>query len=168
MKDFYTNCAIRLIKLKAQNRQAQLDLDERRRQTESKKKVVDQLQLGYENLLYKEAYLKREIMACKDISTPHLNEVEQELEQQLATTTFSDNLKALNKEALDSLRKEEDARIVAQKDLKALNLKHEQVLKKLDRKRKFVDELPSKVETIKATANEVQAIFNVVMNEATK
>ena len=65
-----------VIELKSLNRCVILNLEERRRELEQKKTVVDQLQLNLENLQYKEAFLNREISACQDLATPCLNEIE--------------------------------------------------------------------------------------------
>lgn len=145
------------MQIKALNRKVYQELEDRRSQIEAKKGVVDMLQLSRENLLYKQAYLQREIRACKDLSTPNLLEVEKELGKQLASTVFSDNLDEVNRQATILLEAERQARIETEQVLSSLKETRDAALKKLDRKRKFIDELPGKIEQISNTVKEIQA-----------
>jgi hypothetical protein len=45
--------------------------------------------LKLENVLYKKAYLKREIRVLKDFTTPQLNAVEKEIGRPLAAMEYS-------------------------------------------------------------------------------
>lgn len=146
-----------LMQIKSLNRKVYQELEDRRSQIEAKKGVVDMLQLSRENLLYKQAYLQREIRACKDLNTPNLLEVEKELGKQLASTVFSDNLKEVNQHATLLLEAERLARIETEQVLSALKGTRDAALKKLDRKRKFIDELPGKIEQISNTVKDIQA-----------
>lgn len=150
------------MQIKSLNRKIYQELEDRRSQIEAKKGVVDMLQLSYENLLYKQAYLQREIRACKDLATPNLAEVEKELGTLLATTVFSDNLSAISNQAIASLAAEQAARIETGNVLSALKETRDAALKKLDRKRKFMDELPSKIEVISNTVKEIQSQFGAI------
>lgn len=159
-KAFYKESCIHLVQIKSLNRKVYQELEDRRSQIEAKKGVVDMLQLSRENLLYKQAYLQREIRACKDLATPNLSEVEKELGMQLASTVFSDNLSQVNHQAVILLEEERLARIETEKVLSTLKEKRDAALKKLDRKRKFMDELPGKIEQISNTVKDIQAQFS--------
>lgn len=150
------------MQIKALNRKVYQELEERRSQLEAKKGVVDMLQLSYENLLYKQAYLQREIRACKDLATPNLTEVEKELGKHLASTEFADNLADINSQAIASLEAEKMARIETEVILSGLKETRDAALKKLDRKRKFIDDLPSKIDRINNTVKDVQSQFGAI------
>jgi hypothetical protein len=147
------------VKIKTQNRQIYLALEERRNELETKKGVVDMLKLNYENLLYKQAYLQREIRACKDLATPNLSEIEQELGQKLATHDFSERLAEINEKALSQLETERQARMQTEGVLAKMKDTRDDALKKLDRKRKFLDELPGKIDAISQLAKELEGQF---------
>lgn len=153
-----------LMQIKALNRKVYQELEDRRNQIEAKKGVVDMLQLSRENLLYKQAYLQREIRACKDLATPNLVEVEKELGKQLASTVFSGNLEEVNQQATILLEAERQARIETEQVLLSLKETRDTALKKLDRKRKFIDELPGKIEQISNTVKEIQAQLAIVVD----
>jgi len=148
--------------MKSLNRQIYAALDDRRSQNEKKKVDLDKLQLNYQNLLYKQAYLKREIRACKDLSTPHLNDIEREIGKQLGTTVYSDNLESINEAAKRALEEEKTARVNTDQELKRLKEQRNEALKRLDRKRKFMDDLPAKVEIMASTAKELSTQFQEV------
>jgi chromosome segregation ATPase len=148
------------VKIKTQNRQIYLALEEKKNELETKKGVVDMLKLNYENLLYKQAYLQREIRACKDLATPNLSEIEQELGKKLAAYDFSDRLSEVNENALSQLETERQARMETEGTLVKMKETRDEALKKLDRKRKFLDELPGKIEAISNLAKELEAQFD--------
>ena len=158
-RSYYKKCGINLVKVKALNRKIYSELEERRNVIEAKKGIVDKLQLNYENLLYKQAYLQREIRACKDLATPNLTEIEQELGRALGTSVFSEDLVEINSKAIAALKAEQSARLETEETLTKLKDTRNEALKKLDRKRKFVDELPAKIESISAAANAISAQF---------
>jgi chromosome segregation ATPase len=150
------------VRIKAQNRSIHIALEDKRSELESKKGTVDKLKLNYENLLYKQAYLQREIRACKDLATPNLTEIEKELTQTLATHTYSGELEQVNSKALALLESERQARVETEKVLDALKETHNEALKKLDKKRKFLDELGPKIEVISSLANDLHVQFELV------
>mmetsp|Transcript_26720 Transcript_26720/g.44665 ORF Transcript_26720/g.44665 Transcript_26720/m.44665 type:complete len:248 (-) Transcript_26720:207-950(-) len=161
-KEYYRNTSVSIVKMKSLNRQIYAALDDRRSQNEKKKVDLDKLQLNYQNLLYKQAYLKREIRACKDLSTPHLNDIEREIGKQLGTTVYSDNLESINEAAKRALEEEKTARVNTDQELKRLKEQRNEALKRLDRKRKFMDDLPAKVEIMASTAKELSTQFQEV------
>lgn len=160
---FYNDCGRMLIKVKRLNRAAQLSLEERRAEIDAKKSVVDRLQLDLENLRYKEAYLKREIRVCKDLPTPNLTAIENELGEALAMTVFSGSLHAANEKALKSLKDEQSARLATQDQLSKTQHQHENALARLDKKRKFLDELPAKLDVIKEATADLDTQFSTIL-----
>lgn len=151
--------------MKSLNRNSLLALDAKRQEIDAKKTVVDRLQLDYQNLLYEEGYLLREIKGCKDLPTPNLDEIEAELGKPLATKEYSEQLHKITQSALSALSQEQNARNAEQKALKKQNTAHEQLLKKLDKKRKFLDELPGKIELIRSSASDLQSSFATIISE---
>ena len=149
-----------MLKIKNLNRQIYLTLEEKRSEIEARKSIVDKMKLNYENLLYKQAYLQREIRACKDLATPNLTEIEKELGQELATHQYSNNLNDVNANALELLEKERISRTESEAILVNLKETRNIALKKLDKKRKFLDELPGKIETINALAKDLEVQFD--------
>jgi hypothetical protein len=150
---------VSLIKAKSLNRTVYLELEEKRTAMETRKVTVDKLQLSYENLLYKQAYLQREIRSCKDLSTPNLTKIETELGEKLGTTVYSDRLDMINTETREKLTNEQSARIETEKLLEACKETRNQELKKLDRKRKFLDELPNKMQALSKAVADVDKLF---------
>ena len=161
-KEYYKKSSIGLVKAKALNRTVYLALEEKRSEIDAQKGVVDRLQLSYENLLYKQAYLQREIRACKDLATPNLSEIEKELGRALGTTVFSNRLAEINAAAIESLKQEQASRVETEESLSKLKEVRNEALKKLDKKRKFLDDLPVKIESISAAANEIQKQFSEI------
>lgn len=153
-----------IIEIKTLQRSITLSLEDRRRQLEKKRSLLDQLQLNLENLQYKEAFLNREIRSCKDIATPHTLEIEKELQIKLGTTVFSDNLEAINLDTKVILDQEKADRIKTQEVLENLLTEDRKTLELLDRKRKFVDDLPGKVDAVKEAISDLQNHFTSVLD----
>lgn len=151
-----------VIELKSLNRCVILNLEERRRELEQKKTIVDQLQLNLENLQYKEAFLNREISACQDLATPSLNEIEKELKMDLGTRMYVDSLNEVHEKTVSILQREKVDRVETQDRLHELLLEDKRTLDRLERKRKFVDDLPSKMLSVVAATAELQAHFTTL------
>ena len=151
-----------VIELKSLNRCVILNLEERRRELEQKKTIVDQLQLNLENLQYKEAFLNREISACQDLATPCLNEIEKELKMDLGTRMYVDSLNEVHEKTVSILQQEKVDRVETQERLHELLLEDKRTLDRLERKRKFVDDLPSKMLSVVAATAELQAHFTTL------
>ena len=81
--------AVATIKLKHFNREIQQAVEEKRKEVERGKEKVEMLKLKLENVLYKKAYLQREIRVLRDFTTPELNAVEKEIGRPLAAVVFS-------------------------------------------------------------------------------
>ena len=156
----YKSAARALMSLKSLNRAVATGLDAKRREIEAHKERVDNLRLKLENLLYKRAYLLREIRECRDFSTPALDAVESETQHTLAQTQFSRDLPRKNQESIEFLEQELSRREAAQKQLeqrKAEYLVREEVL---DGRRKIVDELPVRITNVEsAVLKELTPIF---------
>jgi len=131
---------------------------------ESKKNNVDQLQLSYENLLYKQAYLQREIRACKDLPTPNLIEIENELNLKLGTIVYTDKLQEIMEQAMLAIKQDEIDRTEMGTYLEELIKESESAVSILDKKRKFNDEFLTKIEPIAVAMNTQYAQFDTVMD----
>ena len=157
--DAYNRAALSLVKLKSLNRKIHLSLDAKRRDVEAQKDRVDRLQLKLENMLYKRAYLHREIRSCKDLTTPYLTSIEEETQMPLAVLEFSDSLPAKHQRALNLLKEEMKTRIDAKSSLEDRKKLHQEQLDVLDIKRKFLEELPANMGKIETVATAMQAQF---------
>ncbi len=154
-----------LIKLKTLNRDLQIATDNKRKEIELKKNAVDKLQLNLENLLYKQSYLKRDIRTCKDIATPNLIEIEKELGTPLGTTEYTESLAVVHQKTLTALKQEKEARIATRRNLDEVTAKSKLALEQLDKKRKFVDELPAKLKLIKAATVDLETQFAAIQED---
>lgn len=153
----YKAAAMNLMRLKALNRQMHTSLEAKRKEVELQKEKVDRLQLTLENMLYKQTYLQREIRICKDLQTPNVAKIEEDLGRKVTSMTYSDSWAEQHDAALQTLNEEMEARknIIGVRD--SINATHQQYLDVLDKKRKFLDELPLKAEAIKAAAVDVKS-----------
>ncbi len=130
-----------------------------------KKNTVDKLQLNLENLMYKQSYLRKEIRNCQDLATPNLTEIEKEQGCQLGTTIHTNLLNEVHEQTIAALNAEKDARIAAQKSLVDLEEQCRAALERLDKKRKFVDDLPAKLKLIKTATADLEIQFGQVQDE---
>jgi chromosome segregation ATPase len=153
---------ILLAKLKRVNRHLHMSIDEQRKLLDAKKVDIEKLQLSYENLQYKKAYLHREIRECKDIQTPNLDQVEIEREQQIAAREYQPNMEDIHQQAVEQLKSEKEERISAENEYKDLQDYHSKQLEKLDRKRKFLDDLPKKVALIRTGMEDLSKEFQEI------
>jgi chromosome segregation ATPase len=158
--------AIELLNLKQFNRSILHELETRRKVIDERKEIVDKLHLDLENLLYKQAYLRREIKNCRDLFTPNVSSIENEINTKLGTLEYSDELCKTYENAFDILEQEKEHRKRMQSDLDNLKQKRQASIDKLDRKRKFLEELPTRVSTVKTATNDLQTLFNAVLQEA--
>jgi len=150
---------ITLAKLKALNRTLHLSLDAKRKGLESKKTSIDQLQLGYENFLYRKAHLEKEIQQCKDLQTPNLDEIEKEVGHSLGSTDFCDNLSTVHEHTLAVMQTEREKRLQVKVELDQLEEHRNAAMAQLDRKRKFVNTIPDHVAKLKRINDEVDHAF---------
>ena len=159
----YKKAARGMLELKALNRQLSAALDSRRRVLEQHKERVDSLHLQLENLLYKKAYLLREIRECRAFTTPALKAVESETSNKIASLQYSSDLSRQHQQAIEFLETEMNMReqvVAALEEKKQLYSKRET---ELDGRRKILDELPGRITRVEAAvSSELSPIFDVV------
>jgi hypothetical protein len=162
----YKRAAVATIKLKHLNREIQQALEQKRNEVEKEKEEVEMLKLKLENVLYKKAYLQREIRVLKDFSTPELNAVEKEIGRPLAAVDSSpsgalSNIEAIAKDVMNKeiIEREETSKRLDQ--LTAVKVSKEEVL---DKKRKFLDDIPLRMSLVKASTADIQAQFDTYKN----
>lgn len=153
--------------LKSQNRELYSQLETKRKFVETKKENVDRLYLFYENLKYKQSYLRKQIRICQDLTTPSLAVIQAEIGQEIVATTFisDEDLEARNQLGTQILDSEHKKRSEMQQQLTVLEQKLNGVLEKVDKKRKFLDELAVRVSVVKASTIDLQAQFTAVLEE---
>lgn len=151
--------ALGIMRAKAMNRTIHTSLDKQRSAIEARKDHVDRLHLKLENLLYKRAYLLREIRACKDLSTPMLTTVEQEMQTILTVTEYTVDLPEQHQKAIATLNKEKQLRIDAKASIESRLALHQSKLDVVDGKRKFLEEIPSRVQKIEGVLGELLQQF---------
>ena len=124
------------------------------------------LKLKLENVLYKKAYLQREIRVLKDFNTPELNAVEKEIGRPLAAVDSSSSgalssIETVAKEVMNTeiIEREETSKRLDQ--LTALKVSKEEIL---DKKRKFLDDIPLRMSLVKASTADIQAQFDTYKN----
>ena len=112
------------------------------------------------HILYIKAYLGREIRACKDLITPELSMIEKNINRQIGIDDYSDDLQSQHTETLNILSQELADRKEMQLALKNLRKEHNNVLEKLEKKRKFLDELPAFVRNVRSSTIELKSQFD--------
>lgn len=150
------------MKLKVSCRELHAQLDDQRKTLEAKKSAIDKLQLGYENLLYRKAHLQREIRICKDLATPNLLEIEKELDRKLGSTEYQETLEAITQSTIEMLKEEMQERVEQKAKLDSIHEQHQALVEELDKKRKFLAEIPLKVAVIKSAALDLKNQFQSV------
>eukprot|EP01038_Epipyxis_sp_PR26KG_P015596 gene15596-21070_t len=149
--------SVLLIQLKSMNRFIQLSLDEKRKLLDSKKLTVDKLQLQLENLQYRQSYLQREINTCKELATPNVDAIERELGPgTVCSMVYDENLLELIEKSKSLLDNEKQMRIYDENELVDVTKKRDAIIDVLSKKRKFMDDLPSRIESIKTSMKELE------------
>ena len=151
-----------MIQMKSANRQMHDEVEKKKNLVDAQKDRVDKAQLKLENLLYIQAHLNREIKACKDVFTPDLDSVEAEIGLKISTEMYSPDLAAINKNALLSLQEELAKRRDMQLALEALKKSKIESADQLEKKRKFLDDLPGKVSSLLTAANDLQQHYKQI------
>lgn len=153
------------IKLKHFNREIQQALEQKRKEVEKEKETVEMLKLKLENVLYKKAYLQREIRVLRDFTTPDLNAVEKEVGRLLAAVEFSaKSLSDIELEAKAVMHGEIIEREETSKKLEQLTAIKASKEETLDKKRKFLDDIPLRMTLVKASTADIQAQFDAYKN----
>jgi hypothetical protein len=104
---------------------------------------------------------------CKDLSTPALNALEAELKMTIGLQEYESTLDAVHAQALRTMQAESEARRDMQTQLLGSTLKQQQAVDRLDKKRKFLDELPTRVSLVKAACSDLQGQFLLHVPAAT-
>jgi Fms-interacting protein/Thoc5 len=161
----YKRAAVATIKLKHFNREIQQALEQKRNEVEKEKEVVEMLKLKLENVLYKKAYLQREIRVLKDFTTPELNAVEKEIGRPLAAVDFSaGTLASIETAAKEVMQREIVDREETFKKLELLTTIKAGKEEVLDKKRKFLDDIPLRMNLVKASTADIKAQFDAYKN----
>ena len=159
----YRKAAAGMLELKSLNRQLSTALGSRRRVLEQHKERVDSLHLQLENLLYKKAYLLREIRECRDFTTPALKAVESETSNKIAALQYSSDLSSQHQKALEFLETEMQMREQGGNLLEEKKQLYSKRETELDGRRKILDELPGRITRVEAAvSSELSPIFDVV------
>jgi len=156
--------AVLLVRLKQEQRDLFSKLEEKRRFVDVQRDSVDKKLLQLQNLNYKRAYLKRQIKAARDHSIPAIKAVEDELgiHGGLTIIEYNESIDGKKGEILEELSSEVERRRVMRAELEAKEAELRTVIEILDKKRKFVEALPSKIGVILDSATEVKTSFENV------
>ena len=153
--DKFNEAALLLLLLKKNNRLKLQQLDAKQHAVDIRKGAVNKAQLRLENLLYKQAYLLREIRDYKDFNSIELNKIETELDVKIGMDAYSNDLSQLHKNSLSILKKELQQRKLNRKQLLELEKKKEVLGTELNSKRKRLETFPEKVSKMKTLAAEL-------------
>ena len=159
--DHSQNAPVLFLDLKSLNREIFTTLEKKRKHIESEKEKIEKLLLFYENLKYKQSYLHKQIRICKDLYTPNLNTIQNEMNTKLGTNTYTnqETLTEINQNSVNLLENEITLRQNMQITLNELEVKYNKSVEKLDKKRKFIDELPTRVSIIKSSTVDLHTQF---------
>jgi hypothetical protein len=150
------------MKLKSSNRLIYTSLETKRNEVELHKEKVDKLQLKLENLLYKQAYLGREIRECKDLQTKNLSKIESDINQSLSIKEFTNQLSEQHSNAINTLTIEMEERKNKQNILEELKLVQQENIDLLDKKRKCLEDIHPNVQQIKTSTIEIKKTLDDV------
>lgn len=150
-----------MVRLKNWQRSLFLKLDAKRRMVETQRDRVDKKLLQLENLNYKRAYLRRQINITKDHTSAEVASVEDELGQRgdFTISTFTEDIEHRHEGILNMLHSENELRQQQRNELDAKEAELRTVMEILEKKRKFIDEIPAKISVIIQSASEVQLYF---------
>ncbi len=133
---------------------------------EGKKTELEKLQLNYENLIYKKNYLLREIHQCRDITTPHLQQIEEERGAPIGTLVYEENLfPDLHEAALRELEEEKAQRRAMEEEYQQRQQLYTEKMEELEKRRKFLEDLPKKVAGIRAATNDLAKELGEYLSE---
>lgn len=152
-----------MVRLKAASRSLHVILEEKRKIVEARKQKLDSLQLKLENLLYKQAYLEREISICKNLSTPFTSIVERDMSMKLSTSTFTDDIWSYHDQVIEMLKQEKADRINMQVTLEQRQAELQKYGDELEKKRKFLEvDLPNQVQDVFKIASSTKKLFEKI------
>lgn len=148
-----------LLQMKILNRKTMLQLERKEADVNEQKEKNDSNRLRLENLLYRKAYLAREIKACKDFMPSEVASVEVEVGHPLVHDTFSLDLPQKHRSSLIALASEYQERQRVQELLAKLKDQHVIETGALDKKMKFLEELPGKLDVLLKGASELEDVI---------
>jgi hypothetical protein len=150
--------SLAVLQLKVLGRQSMLSLDAREGGVAQHKERNDAHRLRLENLLYRKAYLAREIQACKDFTPAETHRVEGETGQGLLHSRYSADLPGRHRQSLASLAGEFQSRQRMQELLAKLKEQFQEETGALDKKMRFLEELPGRLDAVLASTGALQAV----------
>lgn len=155
LEEKFNQAALLMMTLKKTNRLKLQQLEAKQHSIDNRKDAVNKAQLRLENLLYKQAYLLREIRDYKDFNSTELNKIESEIGVKIGMDEYSSDLSQLHKESLAVLKKELQQRKLHRKELLELEKKKESLSNEVNSKRKRLESFPEKVSKMKTLAAEL-------------
>lgn len=183
----YDSASQLLIKLKTLNRFYYSKLDKQRLDVEKCKESVDKKRLHLENLLYEVEHWNREINVTKKLDTPQLSKLENDLNNSSSGDALTGvaggannsseimslcqygslegpSLEAKNDEYLTIIQKEKERREELREILNKKQLQQYKMSERLIKKRKFLEELPTRVSSINSIARTLQPHFEQIVD----
>ena len=179
--EVYKKVALSLLNIKACNRKVHNTIETKKKEVENYKEKVDRLRLQLENLLYKKAYLKEQIKLCKDLDTPNLSIVENDVNNKIALREYpkkdnNDDIsiiwKSQSELAMEKLNKEMDNRKELQQVFDETSNYLQNHVDIFDKKRKLLDTLPERMQKVKDSTAEIEETLtqarNIVLSSVTE
>jgi len=175
IKVLHMKAHLSLLNIKSCNRKVHDNIDKKKHDVDDNRNKVDRLRKQLESLLYTKAELKKSINICKDLDTPYLSIIENDVGRSIALREYPKNNNNNNNnsssidtntiwnnqcnDAINKLNKEMNDRKELQKvlDDSSSNLKNH--VDTFDKKRKLVDLLPDKLQKIKDSTNDIKEIL---------
>ena len=175
IKVLHMKAHLSLLNIKSCNRKVHDNIDKKKHDVDDNRNKVDRLRKQLESLLYTKAELKKSINICKDLDTPYLSIIENDVGRSIALREYPKNNNNNNNnsssidtntiwnnqcnDAINKLNKEMNDRKELQKvlDDSSSNLKNH--VDTFDKKRNLVDLLPDKLQKIKDSTNDIKEIL---------
>ena len=159
-EEVFEELSLLLLLLKKKNRMKLQQYDQKQQTIEQIKDNINQSQLKLENLLYKQAYLLREIRDNCDYNSIELSKIEDELSMKIGMDEYDesqgeegrDNMNEKHKNCLLLLKNEMTKRKLKRKELNNFIKEKEYLVSELSNKRKKLESFPEKTEKIKTLA----------------
>jgi len=176
MKVLHMKAHLSLLNIKSCNRKLHDNIDKKKHDVDDNKNKVDRLRKQLDSLLYTKAELKKSINICKDLDTPYLSIIENDVGRSIALREYPKNNNNNNNnnnnsssiidtntiwnnqcnDAINKLNKEMNDRKELQKVLDDSSSNLQNHVDTFDKKRKLVDSLPDKLQKIKDSTNDIK------------
>lgn len=174
------NISLLLLNIKSCNRKVHNTIELKKKEVDNNKDKVDRLRLQLENLLYKKAYLNNQIKLCKELDTPNLTIIENDVNNIIAlhdypnndttntNNTNNDDINVIwNKKcdnAMNILYNEMNNRKELQKVLDDSNITLQNHVDVYDKKRKLLNTLPELLHKVTDSTKEIQETLVLAKN----